>query len=45
MRLIFSNRWEPKRLVTIQGGHFDAYLSQFRQSSVAALDWFREHLG
>ena len=41
----YERALQPKRLVTIQGGHFDAYLSQFRQSSVAALDWFREHLG
>ena len=34
----------PKKLVTIPGGHFDAYLSQFEQSSAAARDWFVEHL-
>jgi cephalosporin-C deacetylase-like acetyl esterase len=34
----------PKKLVTILGGHFDAYLSCFEQSSGAARDWFVEHL-
>jgi fermentation-respiration switch protein FrsA (DUF1100 family) len=34
----------PKRLVTLQGGHFDAYESDFKVSSTAAADWFREHL-
>jgi uncharacterized protein len=34
----------PKKLVTIAGGHFDAYLSRFGQSSGAARDWFVEHL-
>lgn len=35
---------EPKRLVTIPGGHFDPYITRFDQSSTAALDWFKEHL-
>lgn len=35
---------EPKRLVTIQGGHFDPYTTKFDQSSSAALEWFKEHL-
>ncbi|PMY53110.1 MULTISPECIES: alpha/beta hydrolase [Pseudomonas] len=35
---------EPKRLVTIPGGHFDTYITRFDQSSTAALDWFKEHL-
>ncbi|NSL21315.1 alpha/beta hydrolase [Agrobacterium tumefaciens] len=34
----------PKALVTIQGGHFDPYLSQFETSSTAAIDWFTKHL-
>lgn len=34
----------PKKLVTIPGGHFDAYLSDFQTTSSAARDWFVEHL-
>ena len=34
----------PKKLVTIPGGHFDAYNSYFAQTSGAACDWFLEHL-
>ena len=34
----------PKKLVTIPGGHFDAYKSYFDQTSGAACDWFIEHL-
>jgi len=35
---------QPKKLVTIDGGHFDPYLSQFHQASTAAISWFAEHL-
>jgi dienelactone hydrolase len=36
---------EPKRLVSIPGGHFDAYTGHsFELSSGAARDWFLEHL-
>jgi len=31
--------------VTIEGGHFDPYLSQFKVSSAAAVEWFKLHLG
>jgi uncharacterized protein len=41
----YERALQPKRLVTIQGGHFDPYLSQFKQSSAAALEWFGKHLG
>lgn len=34
----------PKRLVLVPGGHFDAYVVHFEESSGAALSWFREHL-
>jgi fermentation-respiration switch protein FrsA (DUF1100 family) len=35
----------PKKLVTVPGGHFDAYTGEgFRISSGAARDWFVEHL-
>jgi uncharacterized protein len=40
----YQRALEPKKLVTIQGGHFDPYLSRFHISSAAAIAWFREHL-
>jgi fermentation-respiration switch protein FrsA (DUF1100 family) len=35
---------EPKRLVLLPGGHFDAYVKEFDQSFEPARDWFRAHL-
>jgi fermentation-respiration switch protein FrsA (DUF1100 family) len=35
---------EPKRLVLLAGGHFDAYVDDFDAASGAARDWFLEHL-
>lgn len=34
----------PKKLVLLPGGHFDAYVAEFAQSSQAACDWFRKYL-
>ena len=34
----------PKKLVTLNGGHFDAYVADFDAASGAARDWFVEHL-
>jgi hypothetical protein len=36
---------EPKKLVLLPGGHFDAYVEGFAAASGAARDWFAEHLG
>jgi hypothetical protein len=36
---------EPKKLVLLPGGHFDAYVQDFETASGAARDWFLEHLG
>jgi fermentation-respiration switch protein FrsA (DUF1100 family) len=41
----YERALQPKRLVTIPGGHFDPYLSQFDKASAAAVSWFKEHLG
>jgi fermentation-respiration switch protein FrsA (DUF1100 family) len=41
----YERALQPKRLVTIEGGHFDPYGSMFRQASDAAIDWFELHLG
>ena len=35
---------EPKKLVILPGGHFDAYLAGFGDSSGHARDWFVQHL-
>jgi uncharacterized protein len=40
----YERALQPKQLVTIEGGHFDPYLSQFRRSSEAAVEWFAQHL-
>jgi len=36
---------QPKRLVILPGGHFDAYVAGFGQASEPARDCFRQHLG
>jgi uncharacterized protein len=41
----YEQALEPKKLVTIDGGHFDPYLGQFAAASTAAVSWFRQHLG
>jgi uncharacterized protein len=33
-----------KRLVTLKGGHFDAYVKDFAAAARPARDWFVEHL-
>jgi fermentation-respiration switch protein FrsA (DUF1100 family) len=35
---------EPKKLVVLSGGHFDAYVADFAAASGAAAGWFTEHL-
>ncbi len=35
---------EPKKLVILPGGHFDAYIADFEVSSAAARDWLVQHL-
>lgn len=41
----FEAALEPKRLVTLAGGHFDAYVRDFAVASGAAIEWFGEWLG
>ncbi|MCW0212284.1 MAG: alpha/beta hydrolase [Pseudonocardia sp.] len=36
---------EPKKLVLLPGGHFDAYTKDLDRAGPAARDWFVEHLG
>jgi len=40
----YNRALEPKRLVLLPGGHFDAYVKDFHTASGAACDWFRAHL-
>ncbi len=40
----YERALQPKKLVTIGGGHFDAYLDQFDRAAGTARDWFVEHL-
>ena len=40
----YNQAREPKRLVLLPGGHFDAYTADFEAASGAAADWFTEHL-
>jgi fermentation-respiration switch protein FrsA (DUF1100 family) len=40
----YNRALEPKGLVILDGGHFDAYVKAFQRSSSAACDWFVEHL-
>ena len=35
---------EPKKLVILPGGHFDAYVDGFDVAAPAAVQWFSEHL-
>jgi hypothetical protein len=35
---------EPKKLVILPGGHFDAYVDGFDVAAPAAVQWFTEHL-
>ncbi|MDI3339990.1 MAG: alpha/beta hydrolase, partial [Sphaerobacter sp.] len=40
----YARAHEPKRLVLLPGGHFDAYVRDFEAASGAARDWFVAHL-
>ena len=40
----YEKALEPKKLVILPGGHFDAYVSGFEAASGAASDWFSQHL-
>ena len=40
----FGRAREPKQLVLIPGGHFDAYVSGIEQAATPAANWFSQHL-
>jgi fermentation-respiration switch protein FrsA (DUF1100 family) len=44
-REVYQATPEPKKLLTFDGGHFDAYTTFFEQTAHPARDWFVEHLG
>ncbi|GAB24221.1 hypothetical protein GOPIP_064_00590 [Gordonia polyisoprenivorans NBRC 16320 = JCM 10675] len=41
----FARAREPKKLVTVAGGHYSVYTEHFTVTAEAALAWFGEHLG
>jgi uncharacterized protein len=41
----FQRANEPRKLVILPGGHFDAYVKGFEASSSAERDFLVEHLG
>ncbi len=40
----YAQALEPKKLLILDGKHYDAYIAQFEQASAAARDWFVRHL-
>ena len=40
----YETALQPKHLVLLNCGHFDPYLSEFKASSGAAVEWFKRHL-
>jgi len=40
----YNRALEPKRILVLKGGHFDAYVEDFERASGAARDWLVEHL-
>jgi fermentation-respiration switch protein FrsA (DUF1100 family) len=40
----YERALEPKKLVALSGGHFDAYVKDFDATSKPAVDWFTRHL-
>jgi uncharacterized protein len=40
----YDRAHEPKKLVILPGGHFDAYVKGFDAASIPARDWFAQHL-
>jgi fermentation-respiration switch protein FrsA (DUF1100 family) len=44
-REVYETAPEPKKLLTFDGGHFDAYTTFFEQTANPARDWFVEHSG
>ena len=41
---VYSRALEPKKLIILHGGHFDAYVRDQAVTARAAGDWYIEHL-
>jgi fermentation-respiration switch protein FrsA (DUF1100 family) len=41
---VYDRAREPKKLVTLEGGHFDPYSAQRDNATEAAMAWFRKYL-
>lgn len=41
---LYNQAREPKRLLLVQGGHFDVYGPAFDETASAAAEWFVQHL-
>ena len=41
----YEKALQPKKLITMPGGHFAAYIDNFETAGPGACDWFVEHLG
>jgi hypothetical protein len=44
-REVYQTAPEPKKLLSFDGGHFDACTTFFEQTAHPARDWFVEHQG
>ena len=40
----YNRALEPKQLVLLPGGHFDAYTASFEYAAIPARNWFVQHL-
>lgn len=40
----YEQALQPKKLVALKGGHFDAYVDDFDNAAPPATEWFRTHL-
>jgi hypothetical protein len=40
----YERALHPKKLVTLKGGHFDAYVAGFAEAAAAERDWLVQHL-
>jgi uncharacterized protein len=40
----FNDALEPRKIVLLEGGHFDAYVNDFAKAANPARDWFATHL-
>jgi uncharacterized protein len=40
----YETALQPKKLVTVDGDHFDPYVKRFDEASGAAIAWFTEHI-